>query len=151
MKDFNTIDEILDFAINSEQEAVGFYTRLAREARNKDMQKVFSDFAKEEMGHKARITKIKEEGLFNTSEETVIDLKISNYILPTEIKADMTYQEALILAMNREKKAFQLYEKLASKSPTPELQKIFKNLALEESRHKLRFELEYDEFVLREN
>jgi len=33
----------------------------------------------------------------------------------------------------------------------PLMKGLFHTLALEESRHKLRFELEYDEYILREN
>ena len=34
MKQFTTIDDILDFAINAEQESVDFYTGLASKAKN---------------------------------------------------------------------------------------------------------------------
>ena len=60
MKEFENINDILDFAINSEQEAVDFYTELANNAKNDEMKEVFSQFAKEEVGHKAKLMKIKE-------------------------------------------------------------------------------------------
>ena len=63
----------------------------------------------------------------------------------------MSYSDALVLAMNREKAAFKLYTRLAERAPGPELKNLFSHLAQEESKHKLRFEMEYDEFVLREN
>jgi rubrerythrin len=63
----------------------------------------------------------------------------------------MTYSDALILAMKKEKNAFRLYSFLSEETTDPLLKGLFLTLALEESRHKLRFELEYDEFVLREN
>ena len=63
----------------------------------------------------------------------------------------MTYEEALIFAMKKEKKAFMLYMKLADQSETPELKRIFLSLAEEESKHKLSFELEYDNYILKEN
>ncbi len=55
------------------------------------------------------------------------------------------------LAMKREKASFKLYTNLAERAPNDGLKDIFLTLAMEESRHKLRFELEYDEYVLREN
>jgi rubrerythrin len=63
----------------------------------------------------------------------------------------MSYQDALVVAMNREKAAFKLYMKLASRVEDATLRDLFLSLAQEESKHKLRFELEYDEYVLREN
>ena len=49
MKEFKSIDDILDFAINNEQNAVDFYTQLASESTNEEMIKVFTQFAKEEI------------------------------------------------------------------------------------------------------
>jgi rubrerythrin len=81
----------------------------------------------------------------------VIDLKIADYLVEVKEKADMTYQEVLVLAMQKEKAAFKLYQNLASKATDGNVKSIFLSLAQEEAKHKLRFEIEYDEFVLREN
>jgi len=151
MNEFTNINDILDFAIQNEQNAVDFYSDLAKTARTKDMQSTFEQFAREEIGHKARLLKIKEEGIFTLSMEKIVDLKIADYLVRTETKAEMTYEQTLVLAMKREKAAFKLYLKLSEKAPNEDLRKLFLSLAQEESRHKLKFELEYDEFVLREN
>jgi rubrerythrin len=151
MKEFNNINEILDFAMGAEQRAVDLYTSLAEEAKIEDMRVVFMQFAKEEMGHKVKLLKIKEEGTLNIPDEKVMDMKIADY--SGEIKAtdNMDYQDALLFAMSQEKAAFKLYSALADRAPTADLKKAFQALAQEEAKHKLRFELEYDEFVLRDN
>ena len=64
---------------------------------------------------------------------------------------DMSYADALVVAMKKEKAAFKLYADLAERTSDENLRKLFNNLALEESKHKLRFELEYDEVILKEN
>ena len=151
MEEFKSIDDILDFAINSEQEAVDFYTQLANQSSNEEMEKVFTKFAREEMGHKSRLMNIKETGAYEMRETQVKDLKIADYLVDVEAKPNMSYQEALIVAMKKEKSAFKLYMNLSEKAGTPEMQEVFLGLAQEESKHKLRFELEYDEYVLREN
>lgn len=151
MEKFENIDDVLDFAIESEQKAVDFYHQLADRVKNEDMKNIFLEFAQEEVAHKAKLKKIKEEKVFIASSESISDLKISDYVDSVVIKPNMSYQEALIVAMNREKAAFNLYTRLSKKTNVPELQNIFKMLAQEESKHKLRFEMEYDEFVLREN
>jgi rubrerythrin len=151
MKEFETIDDILDFAIQSEQNAVDFYSNLAQDSRNEEMKQVFVQFAKEEMGHKAGLLRIKTNGTFAVKDEIVLDLKMSDYLVDVEPTPDMSYEQALIIAMKREKNAFKLYSHLSAKAPTAELKKIFQSLAVEESKHKLRFELEYDEFILKEN
>jgi len=151
MADFKNINDVLDFAIKREQEAVDFYTNLSSKARNEEMKEVFKEFAMEEVKHKARLQKIKDEGIFEISEEKVLDLKISDYTDNVTPSPEMSYEEALRLAMNKEKAAYKLYMKLSTKTDNQNLKEVFLSLAQEESKHKLRFEIEYDEYVLREN
>ena len=151
MKEFKHADEILIFAIEQEQRAVDFYTDLAKEVHNEEMKKVFIEFAGEEIRHKQRLTRIREEGVFTMSKQHVTDLKIGDYIVEVKASGKMSYEDALVLAMKREKSAFKLYLALSERAPNDQLKEIFQSLAMEEARHKLRFELEYDEFVLREN
>lgn len=151
MKSLNSIDEILLFAINSEQESVDFYTRLSSQVINPEMKQIFRQYAHEEMGHKAKLMIIRETGLMSISNETIKDLKLSDYMVDIFPSPDMKYDEALILAMKKEKAAFRLYLDLAEMTSDPESKAVFMSLALEESKHKLRFEIEYDQHVLREN
>ena len=151
MKEFHSIDDILDFAINAEQEAVNFYTSLADHSKNAAMKKVFVDFAQEEMKHKSMLTGIKEHRKFEFPEMKVRNLKIADYLVNVKPTASMTYEEALILAMQKEKKAFMLYMNLSEQVDDASMKRLFLSLAQEESKHKLRFELEYDEYLLREN
>jgi rubrerythrin len=151
MKEFKHVDEILVFAIEQEQKAVDFYTGLAKEAHSEEMKKVFLEFAGEEIKHKQRLTRIREEGVFTMPKQQVTDLKIADYMVEVKASGKLSYEEALVLAMKREKAAFKLYTTLAERAPNDELKEIFESLAMEESKHKLRFEVEYDEYVLREN
>ena len=151
MRQFNSIDEILDFAINSEQRAVNFYNYWARRTNNNEMREIFEGFAREEMQHKARLVKMKEDKIFIAKNEKVPDLKISSYTAKVKPAEEMTYSEALVLAMQREKSAFKLYTDIATQLEDSGLRAVFLSLAQEEAKHKLRFELEYDENVLREN
>jgi len=151
MSELNTIKSILNFAIEQEQEAVDFYNVLAGKSSSKDMAQVFLQFAKEEIGHKARLTRIRDEQVFDWKDSAVADLKLADYMTNVEASPNMDYQDALVLAMNKEKNAYNLYLKLSERAPNESLKTVFLSLANEESKHKLRFEKEYDEFVLREN
>jgi len=151
MNEFKSINDALDFAIQSEQEAFDFYTNLADMSINKVMRDVFIQFAKEEKGHKERLVGIKSEGSFELSDKKVVDLEIGDYILDVKPASDMSYQDALILAMKREKSAFKLYSDLAGIAPNNSLKNIFLTLAQEEAKHKLRFEIEYDDYILKDN
>lgn len=151
MEEFKSIDDILDFAISSEQEAVDLYTGLAGSARDNAMREVFESFANEERGHKTRLTRIKEERSFNFSPESITDLKIGDYLVDKEACPGMSYKDVLILAMQKEKAAFKLYTGLAEKAPNDDLRDVFLSLAQDEAKHKLRFEIEYDDNILTDN
>ena len=151
MKNFKDVNEILDVAIAAEEEAYDFYTKLASQSKSEAMRIVFEQFAGEEKGHKAKLLNIKQTGAYTLSNEKVTDLKIADYTVDIEPRPNMSYQEALIVAMKKEKAAFRLYMDLSEIAPNADMKILFLTLAQEESRHKLRFEIEYDEFVLREN
>jgi rubrerythrin len=103
------------------------------------------------MRHKANLTKIKENGTLRLSDEKVRDLRITEYLIDVRPSPNMDYHEALILAMKKEKAAFRMYTVLAEHAEDPEVKRLLRSLALVESRHKLRFEIEYDDVVFKEN
>jgi len=152
MMKLNTVEEILDFAIQKEQDAHDFYTDLAGKMDRQYMKDVFNGFAKEELGHKKKLEGIKAGKLLVSSERKIIqDLKIGENLVNVELSSEMSFQDALIVAMKAEKAAFKLYHELASSTDNAEIQNILLNLAQEEAKHKLRFELEYDDYVLKDN
>ena len=152
MKEFNTIDDVLDYAIREEQRAADLYAGLATRSRNREIQRVFEQFSKEELGHKKKLQSIKTGGKAVLSDKKVQNLKIGDYLLDVDTsRNDLSYQETLIVAMKEEKAAFRLYLDLANRTDDPTLKETFHMLAQEEARHKLRFEIEYDDYVLTEN
>ncbi|MGC8657740.1 MAG: ferritin-like domain-containing protein [Desulfomonilaceae bacterium] len=151
MKQWNSVDEILDFAIGNEQQAHDFYNDLSAKMERPWMSEIFKNFAKEEMGHKRKLEDIKAGKKWGASNKKALDLKIGDYLVADEPGPEMDYQQALILAMKKEKKAFKLYTNLAETCGDDNLEKLFLSLAQEEAKHKLRFEIEYDDFIMTEN
>ena len=152
MSEFSTIEEILEFAINGEQAAVDLYTDLAGKAKKPAIKKAFEEYAEEERKHKAKLLDVKSGKRFlQAGQEPVMDLKIADYIVDKEPGPDADYQTVLIYAMKKEKAAYKLYTALATKTNDPDLQGLLLGLAQEEAKHKLHFEIEYDEHILVEN
>lgn len=147
----NTVDKILEFAIGQEEHAAKFYTHLANKVADKRMKEAFLGFAEEEKGHKAKLLAVKEGKLLLPTEGRVMDLKIGDYLEEITLSADLTYREALILAMKAEKAAYRLYTDLALATDDVDLKQTLLGLAQEEAKHKLRFEIEYDDEFLGEN
>ena len=152
MEDFNSIDDILNFAINEELKASKLYADLAKKVKTKGMSEVFEQFSQEELGHKAKLESIKLSKKISIPNHKIQDLKIGDYLIDVDKSGDdLSYQDALIIAMKEEKAAFKLYLNLADKVDNDEVKAIFLMLAQEEAKHKLRFEIEYDEYILKDN
>jgi rubrerythrin len=147
----NSVNEILDFAIDREQDAADFYINLAERASSAWMKDILLGFSKEEMRHKGKIKSVKKGEKLLSSEQQVLDLKISDYLVDVEPQDDISLQDAMIVAMKREKAAYRLYSDLAAKVTDPEVKDLFLGLAQEEAKHKLYFEVQYDDQVMRDN
>ena len=147
----NTVEEILDYAIDQEQQAADFYENLAGRVEKGGMKEILLEFSAEEQRHKQRLLAVKSGEHELTPEQEVLDLKISDYLVEVDATVDISYQDALIVAMKRERAAYELYSDMAAKLPESHLREVIVGLAKEEARHKLFFESEYDERVLKDN
>ncbi len=151
MKTFGSVDEILEFAISEEIGAKEFYLGLAGKAKSPAMKRLFEQFAAEEDGHRIKLEGVKTDKSLLPAHNQVTDLKIGDYLVAGEPSPDLGYQDALILAMSKEKAAFRMYLDLSAAATNSGLQGLFHSLAQEEANHKLRFEIEYDNEVMKEN
>jgi len=147
MEKFGSVDEVLDFAIKEEEGAAAFYKELAVKMDKPWMKEVFEEFALEEEGHKIKLLQVKQGKQLLSAAEKVQDLKVAEYVVEVEPKVDMDFQDALIVAMKKEKAAFKLYIDLAASTEDENLRQSFLGLAQEEAKHKLRFEIEYDNLL----
>jgi rubrerythrin len=148
---FKSIDEAIDFAIKNEVKAYELYRDLAEKASGTGPKAIFEGFAEEELGHKNKLMEIKKSHDLSSLTPAVVDLKIADYTIDIVASKDMSYQDALLFAMKAEKAAFKLYSKLAENATDSDIKDLFQHLAMEESKHKLRFEIEYDDHILTEN
>ena len=152
MQNFKSVKEILEFAIKDEQRAANLYADLAKRSRSNEMRRTFMQFSLEELGHKKRLERIQAGGEIVVSDTKVQDLRIGDYLVEVKTsRDDLSYQEALIVAMKEEKAAFKLYSDLALRTDNADVKEVLLMLAQEEAKHKLRFEIEYDDEILREN
>lgn len=148
---FKSVDHVLDYSIAREEEAHAFYMDLADKMSTSIMSDVFRSFALEELGHKAKLEGIKAGKQLQSSAAEVKTLNIADYVVDIEVTPNLDYQDALIIAMKKEKAAFRLYSDLSAIVQDAGLKEIFAVLAQEEAKHKLRFEVEYDEHILTDN
>ena len=148
---FDSVEKILDYAIQKEQDAADFYSDLAANMEHENMKHVFLSFSAEEQGHKTKLLAVKEGKKMMPSAQKVQDLKIGDNLVDVALTPGLDYQDALIVAMKAEKAAFKLYNDLAEATDDENLRSVFLSLAQEEAKHKLRFEIEYDDRVFQDN
>jgi rubrerythrin len=143
--------EMIEFAIQREQEAVDFYTDLAGKVSEPHVKETLRDFANQERGHKAKLQSILDGKKLDLVRKDVTDLKIGDYLVEVDPTAELSFQGALIIAMKKEKSAYRMYSDMATTCDDPQLRDLFLYLANEEAAHKLHFEVMYDDMVYREN
>ncbi len=151
MSELSTVDEILDYAIRMEQAAVDLYTDLANKVTSEATRATFLEYANEERGHKAKLQRVKGGKKLIKADQKIQDLKISDYTNDVVLDDNPSYQDVLLFAIKQEKQAYRLYMDLAAVTDDAELKETMIGLANEEAKHKLRFEIEYDDHVLVEN
>lgn len=149
---FDTMEEVLDSAIAREEKAHAFYTELAEVMEDRAIKQAFLDFAAEELEHKAKLEAVK-KGEFGLVDMTmpIPRLAIAESLKDVSPTGKMDYTAALALAMKREKAAYMQYLRLSAEAKSKPLAELFLALAQQEANHKLRFEIEYDDVVLKEN
>lgn len=152
MTDLSTVDEILAFAIENEEKAYDFYLQLAAATEAEAIKETLRGFAAEELGHKRQLEEIRDGKVAaRWVPQKVQDLKIADYLADVKLEPGLDFQEALIVAMKQELIAMKLYEDLALAAGPSPLADVFRGLAQEEAKHKLRFEIVYDEGILAED
>ena len=143
--------EIIDVAIKREEEAAAFYRQVAGMQNNPQVRDLFLKYAVEEDKHKEILENLDISGPGQIEVKKIADLKIGDHLREIKPHADMDYKQALILGMQKEKKAFLLYMGLAESTDNPDIWNLFNKLAMEEAKHKLYFETQYDDLVLTES
>jgi len=145
MKDIETDDEILEFAITREQQANEFFLALAEMVKSKEMRKVFEEFAEEELEHKAKLEleTIKKGVVVNTVEKGGT-FDVSDYVVSDGPELDMDYRDMLLLGVEKEDASFRLYVDLVAHAKDKDSKETLLALAQEEVKDKLRFEIELE-------
>ncbi len=148
---FTDLNEMIDFAIEKEQEAADFYEAAGRQENMAGSREMFTEFASEERKHKRMLEDLKkgsvDQSIKSYKLKWITDIKRSDYLVDVEYHPGMNYREMLHLAMKREEKALAFYNDLLANAEDEKTRKLLKILCQEEARHKLALETMYDDFM----
>lgn len=141
--------EMIQFAIGREIDAINFYTQANKMVKHSGTKELFSDFAKQEDGHKKKLERVLQGKVAVAKIEKVPNLKISDYLVDSELRPDVSYAEILRIAMKREERSVKLYTDLKERNQDETLNNLLTFLIQEESKHKYALEKIYDDEVLK--
>ncbi len=144
------IEEILQKALDKEQEAHDFYARASDAVKNPGGRVLLRELAEEELKHCEFIRKVKAT---KSWPELLVkqELHITEFLIDKPINPESGLQEILIFAMKREEKAANFYAKMLSQAGDGGLRSLFERLRQEELNHKAMLEGLYEEVILSEN
>ena len=143
---FESFEEIMDYAIDKEKEAAAFYEEASKKEKYSGAKETFESFAKEERKHQDMLEGFSKENIEHYKIEKIPDLKRNDYLVDMEYESGMPYSDILRLAMKREEKALKFYTDFSEKTGIQAHKKLFQVLAQEESKHKLRLETLFDDY-----
>lgn len=138
------VSELLDIAIALEKEGAEFYSVLAKVSKNKETQKIFEDFSRDEYQHSEMFKSIKSELVDDDNVdpdeelEGLIKLISQHNVLPEVPQGNIdTFHplEALKLGLKTEKNTWKFYKKLLKSIKNEDSRKAVEKLILEEKHH----------------
>jgi rubrerythrin len=143
-----SMKDVVDFAIKREENARDYYLRCKEKAENAGIKDFFQELADEEEKHRVLLTEAdtSSDGAFEPAQ--VENLKLSDYMVDADFTPDISYQDALTLAMKKEEKAQAFYSAWKNRCSSSETAKLFEFLAGEEMKHKRKLEDIYDDEIL---
>ena len=136
----NSLSLIFDLAIRKEEAANQFYAALAQRVKNRAVQEIFTELAKEELNHKTLLTSLQAAPLIHTKFARVPDYHIAESEAQPVVTPDMPLRDAVALAMKNEQQAAQLYRVMAQATTEADVRELFENLMNMELGHKNKLE-----------
>ena len=140
-----TIADVIDLAIQREEEAYGFYMDIYSKVQDAGVKDTVEFIAGEEKKHKAFLVGYRagNHGSDALRMADVVDYKIAEYLEEPEIDKDTSSEDIYLIAAHRESRAHQFYTELAGMHPDSELKSMLSKMANEELKHKEKMEYLY--------
>jgi rubrerythrin len=135
------LERLFSIAITRELEANQFYTKVAEKASVVSVKDIFTQLAREEMGHYELLERFHRDPTM-TMKITAppSDWKVAESQELPVLSVEMKPADAIALAMKKEQQAVEFYRGLAAAAGDSGTKDIFDNLANMELGHKHRLE-----------
>ena len=148
---FDSVADIIAFAIQREIDAADGYAKIAGLATTPGLRQLADELRRQEESHRRLLEELPVETLRELGTSFIPDLHIVDALADEKLTSDMSIQEMLIFSVKKEAQAIALYDSLARLDGASGHEKTFRYLAGQEREHKLKLEAEYEKQVLQEN
>jgi len=134
----DTLQSVIDLAIQREEEAYNFYMNLSNIVEDKAAKETLKYLADEEAGHKAFLVKCKDQMSCDIvlRPDMPVDYRVAEHLKQPDVKKNMNSEEVFLIAANREINAHNFYKGLADLYPKGPVKELLLRMANEEMRHK---------------
>lgn len=136
-KVFNSIEEILNFAVQEEESAGEFYKEQFKKTTNVELRSLWQQLSNDEVRHKAILLNVLDKLEQGIVIEKYSVSKIPDY-KPVELpdKKWTEIESAIITAIQNENEAYFMYSNLAEKMLIAEHKTLLLTLASDEYKHR---------------
>jgi rubrerythrin len=146
--------DVIGQAVAFEVEAYEFYDKAIEIVSSEQAKTILRELRAEEESHKLKLEDVLSKGPswavpVGKSEE-VVDLKLGEFVLPSELTSSSDFQDALMIAIKREEASYEFYSKMVG-LVSAEAKPVFEFLANEEAKHKNKVQDIYDQIVYQDN
>ena len=148
------IREIIERAINSEEDSYSLYRHASRRVKDPGAKAGLGELAEEEKKHKAKLEEMLEGNLDRAvragRRAKVKDLRIGDPLEAKPLTELSSLQDVLAVAIKREEATGAFYAQMAALVEPGAIRDLFEMLSKEETKHKLYVESIYEEDVYKE-
>lgn len=148
------LKKILEEAAKTEEDSYNFYYTASKKIDTPHLKKFLISLAEQELIHKNKLNnlaKLNPTEIMQKKEEQITNYLLAEQLKDATISADSSFQDILIVAMKKEKIAYDFYNRLAKEIKDETIIKTLRLIAKEELIHKHQIEIEYDDYVFQEN
>jgi len=137
--------QLIDTAIQREDEAIAFYRDLGELINEPGAKDAMAWIADEERKHKDFLVKYRDgkRDIDHSKVNTITLYKIAEHQAEPEIEVDMKSADVFLVAAHREKRSCEFYQALAAIHYEGEIQAVLLKMVEEELKHKEKMEYLY--------
>jgi rubrerythrin len=146
--DFQTFEDVLDFAILQEKAAQQFYFDLSQKVLDGHVRSFYQELVQQERQHEKKLMDLKRYE-FDLRTPDLEALRNSGYLDAMPVPPGATLTEAVQYAIKKERSAKLLYMTLSKMIDSEELSLLFRTLADQEQAHREFFETEYRDSLVK--